>query len=247
MSLIDLEKERKWTRFPLSEVRKENELPKLGDFFTVRRGIATGDNKFFILSLDEINELNLPISQFRPILPSPKYLETTEIEADENDFPLIKEKLFVLDCKLSFDEVKQTYPTLYSYLNKGIDEGVPERYLCKNRKSWFAQKNRKESSFYCTYIGRSNKEGSSPFRFISNKSKAIVSNSYLILYPKPKLEEMIRANSSLYDPILYALNSITSKSMTDEGRVYGGGMQKLEPKELLKVAATELALITTAF
>lgn len=247
VSLVDLEKEKKWTRFPLSDVRVENKLSKLGDFFTVRRGIATGDNKFFILSFDEINELNLPISQFRPILPSPRYLETTQIEADENGFPLIKEKLFVLDCKLSFDEVKKYYPTLYSYLNKGIDEGVPERYLCKNRKSWFAQENRKESGFYCTYIGRSNKEGSSPFRFISNQSKAIVSNSYLILYPKPKLEKVIRSNSNLYDPILQALNSISSKSMTDEGRVYGGGMQKLEPKELLKVVATELDLITMGF
>ena len=244
ISSIDLKKEKKWTRFPLSEVRTESGLPKLGDFFTVRRGIATGDNKFFILSLDKINELSLPISQFRPILPSPKHLETTQIEADENGFPLIKEKLFVLDCKLSFDEVKQNHPTLYSYLNKGIDEGVPERYLCKNRKSWFAQENRKESSFYCTYIGRSNKEGGSPFRFISNKSEAVVSNSYLILYPKPNLEKAIRKNPSLYESVLYALNSITSKSMTDEGRVYGGGMQKLEPKELLNVIATELEAIT---
>ena len=247
VSLIDLQKEKKWTRFPLSDVRVENNLSKLGDFFTVRRGIATGDNKFFILSFDEINELKLPISQFRPILPSPRYLETTQIEADEDGFPLIKEKLFVLDCKLSLDEVKKEYPTLYSYLNKGIDEGVPERYLCKNRKSWFAQENREESGFYCTYIGRSNKEGSSPFRFISNQSKAIVSNSYLILYPKSKLEKAIRANPSLYDPILQALSSISSQSMTDEGRVYGGGMQKLEPKELLKVVATELDSIVMGF
>ena len=224
----------------MSEVRIENKLPKLGDFFTVRRGIATGDNKFFVLSLNEINELNLPISQFRPILPSPRYLETTQIESDENGFPIIEESLFVLDCKISFDEVMHTYPTLYSYLNKGIEEGVPERYLCKNRKSWFAQENRKESSFYCTYIGRSNKEGSKPFRFILNKSKAIVSNSYLILYPKPILEEIITKNSSVRESILIALSSITSKSMTDEGRVYGGGMQKLEPKELLNVPATEI-------
>lgn len=243
VNLVDLVKEKKWTRFPLSEVRIENELPKLGDFFSVKRGIATGDNKFFIISIDEINRLNLPISQFRPILPSPRYLETTQIEADENGFPLIKEKLFVLDCKLSSDEVKSNYPTLYSYLNKGIAEGVPDRYLCKKRKSWFAQENRKESCFYCTYIGRSNKEGSSPFRFISNKSKAIVSNSYLVLYPKPELEKIIRANPNSYDSILHALNSITSKSMTDEGRVYGGGMQKLEPKELLNVPATELESI----
>lgn len=51
----------------------------------------------------------------------------------------------------------------------------------------------------------------------------------------------------MYEPILQALNSISSKSMTDEGRVYGGGMQKLEPKELLKVVATELDSIAMGF
>ena len=40
--------------------------------------------------------------------------------------------------------------------------------------------------------------------------------------------------------IIKALNQITVKNMIEEGRVYGGGMHKLEPKELSKLSAKDL-------
>ncbi len=241
VSLPALVKEKKWTRFPLSEEREEINVPKLSDFFSVKRGIATGDNKFFVLTRKQIEDRDLPIKQFRPILPSPRYLDTTEVKADKNGYPDIENQLFVLDCKLPFDEVKQAYSKLYSYLEEGVRSGVSERYLCKNRKIWYSQENRPESRFYCTYIGRSDKEGKKPFRFILNRSKAIVTNSYLILYPNPQLEKEIEQNPELSEQLLNALNQITGKAMLDEGRVYGGGMHKIEPKELANVPATEIS------
>lgn len=240
VSVSVLGKENKWTRFPLSEEREENNAPRLNDFFDVKRGIATGENKFFVLTREQIENRKLPIEQFRPILPSPRYLNSTEITSDENGYPKIENQLFVLDCKLPFDEVKCNYPELYQYLEEGIQAGVSERYLCKKRKIWYSQERRSESRFYCTYIGRSDKEGKKPFRFILNRSKAIVSNSYLILYPKPFLEKEIEENPELNDQLLQALNQITGKAMTDEGRVYGGGMYKMEPKELANVPANEI-------
>lgn len=235
--------EKKWTRFPLSGERKINNNPKLSDFFAVKRGIATGDNKFFILSREKIDSRKLPIGQFRPILPSPRYLNTTEVKADKNGFPDIENQLFVLDCKLSLDEIRRSYPELYVYLQEGIQAGVSERYLCKNRKIWYSQENRLESSFYCTYIGRSDKEGKKPFRFVLNRSKAIVANSYLILYPNPYLKKEMDQNQELNEQLLEALNHITGKAMLDEGRVYGGGMHKMEPKELANVPAIEISRI----
>ncbi len=233
-------KEKKWSRFPLSDEREGNDSPRLSDFFIVKRGIATGDNKFFILTSEQVEKRKLPIEQFRPILPSPRYLNVTEVKSDKNGLPDINNQLFVLDCKLPLDEVKQLYPALYAYLAEGIQTGVSERYLCKNRKVWYAQENRQESHFYCTYIGRSDKEGRKPFRFLLNHSKAIVSNSYLILYPKPHLAKEIEQHPKLNEHLLAALNQITDKAMLEEGRVYGGGMHKMEPKELANVLAAEI-------
>ena len=67
----DLITERKWTRFPEKEIRyKESTEITLGDFFEIKRGLATGDNSFFIMSRKKIIELGLDMSFFKPILVS---------------------------------------------------------------------------------------------------------------------------------------------------------------------------------
>ena len=239
-----LENEPKWTRFPLLKNRNNNILaPKIKDFFLIKRGIATGNNSFFILSKNDIKKRNLPISQFCPILPSPRYLEEKEIEDDIDGNPKIKQQLFVLDSKLPISEIETSYPSLFKYLKEGIEQGVADRYLCKKRKIWYSQENREHSNFYCTYIGRTNGKNKKPFKFILNNSKAIVSNSYLILYPKQSIKEKIDKNPLLKKELIDALNHITEQAMLDEARVYGGGMYKLEPKELSNVTALKLAHI----
>ncbi|WP_323919046.1 Eco57I restriction-modification methylase domain-containing protein [Aeromonas caviae] len=238
-----LRAEKKWSRFPLSDIRNKDDSPRLCDFFTVKRGIATGDNKFFVLTKDEIENMGLPLSQFRPILPSPRYLNVSEIDSDIDGTPDLEQKLFVLDSKLPIDKIKTLYPSLYRYLSIGIDSGVPERYLCRKRKIWYSQEARPESHFYCTYIGRTDENGKKPFRFILNNSKAIVSNSYLILYPKDILQAAIEQDPTIRNKLIDALNNITDKDMLDEGRVYGGGMHKMEPKELSNVNALEIQKI----
>ncbi|MBR1553747.1 MAG: Eco57I restriction-modification methylase domain-containing protein, partial [Schwartzia sp.] len=50
----DLMKERKWTRFPEKGIRKDNTVGgTLGDFFFIKRGLATGDNNYFIKKLEK--------------------------------------------------------------------------------------------------------------------------------------------------------------------------------------------------
>ena len=66
----------KWTRFPVQGIQSSHDRPRLKDLFDVRRGIATGDNGFFILSPERVNELGLPWDQMTPILPSPRYLKS---------------------------------------------------------------------------------------------------------------------------------------------------------------------------
>ena len=232
--------EKKWTRFPESSVRSKNNSHKLGDFFKIKRGIATGNNKFFVLSIDEIEDRNLPLSQFKPILPSPRYLDETIIPSDSKGNPKIGKKLFVLDSQLPMNEIKKAHPTLYSYLQEGIGQGVTDGYICKHRNIWYAQEQRPASTFYCTYIGRSDNADKKPFRFILNDSKAIVANSYLVLYPREDIAEAIKNNTALKEKLFAALNKITGKSMLDEGRVYGGGLHKMEPRELSNVPANDI-------
>ena len=235
----DLVKERKWTRFPEKAIRDENNTEiSLGDFFEIKRGLATGDNSFFILSRERIDELGMDISFFKPVLPSPRYLKTDFIDTDSNGIPKIEPQIFLLDCKLSEQELKDNYPTTWEYLQSGLEK-TSKKYLCKSRKIWYFQEQREATFFLCSYMGRG-KGSSSPIRFILNLSEAIVTNSYLMLYPKEKLRNAISNNPDLVYKIWGILKGINRSQIEEEGRVYGGGLKKIEPRELAKVPCNDL-------
>jgi hypothetical protein len=233
--------EPKWTRFPTAGPRMKSTLPIIGDFFTIKRGLATGDNRFFILTPEEIEERQLPREVFRPILPSPRYLPTDEIEADEDGNPLLSQRLFLLDCRLPEEEVKSRYPRLWRYFEEGADGEVSKRYLCQHRTPWYSQENRPSAPFVCTYLGRNRTARARPFRFILNRSVATIANVYLALYPKPHVATAMAETPDRDREIWAALNAITPEKLLGEGRVYGGGLHKLEPKELANVPAPEIA------
>lgn len=243
----NLLQEAKWTRFPNSDIRINGANPTLSDFFQIKRGIATGDNSFFILDGEEIASRNLPMEVFLPILPSPRYLPGYEISSDKNGLPLLDRQLFLLDIRLSEDEIGQSFPMLVSYLQYGKSLGVHERYICRHRTPWYSQENRPPAPIVCTYMGRGDTKSGRPFRFILNKSKATVSNVYLAMYPTPLLKRAIDSDSKLIHQIWEVLNQIAPERLLGEGRVYGGGLHKLEPKELSNVEATAIAKLIPGF
>ena len=69
----------KWTRYPMKESHARLRQPVLADFFTIKRGLVTGGNSYFILSGEEIGRRGLPAEMFQPILPGPRHLPTNEV------------------------------------------------------------------------------------------------------------------------------------------------------------------------
>lgn len=241
----------KWTQFPfatMAATRQSEHLQlRLSDLFSVKRGLVTGANDFFILSPEQIAEHQLPQEFLTPILPGSRFLSDDEIRADQDGTPILEQKRFLLDCKLPEDEARK-YPLLWKYLQMGIEQGIDKGYICSHRSPWYSQEERPPSRFLCTYMGRLGAERTSPFRFILNHSRATVANVYLILYPKPALERVINDDIQLTCRVWKALNSIATESLMREGRVYGGGLYKLEPNELGSIPADEvLAVLPEAF
>lgn len=234
-----LHTEAKWTRFPLADVRAINQGLRLEDFFKIQRGLATGDNQFFIMTPEQVAERNLPREFFKPILPGPRYLTADVIEAEADGTPKIDRQLFLLDCKLHEAEVQARYPSLWAYLENGVPD-VSERYLCRYRSPWYSQENRAPAPFMCTYMGRDVK-GCRPIRFILNRSRAIAANVYLLLYPKPALAYALQADPGIAVKVWNFLNQIDLEALLGEGRVYGGGLYKMEPRELANVPADSIA------
>lgn len=241
VSASDLEHTDKWTRFPRQDVELQHDGYRLGDLFAVKRGLATGNNGFFILDEVKVHTLKLPSQFLKPILPSTRHIKDDEINADRDGVPLLEKRLFLLDCGLPEDEVKRDYPALWAYLQTGVEHVAP-RYLCRTRRHWYAQERRPAAPIVCTYIGRSDHDGR-PFRFLLNNSKATATNVYLCLYPQPPLANRLRHHPEALRPLWQALNAIGKETLLGNGRVYGGGMHKLEPKELANVPADEPAAI----
>ena len=240
-----LRRDPKWTRYPVKETFVESDAPVLGDYFRIKRGLATGNNSYFILSAEEIERRDLPYEAFRPILPSPRYVPGEEIAADAQGNPVLDRRLFLLDCRLEEGVIRKTYPTLWAYLEEGKTRGIAARYLCQHRKPWYAQEDRPPAPFVCTYLGRSNKKSGRPFRFILNQSRATAANVYLMLYPRESLARALEDTPGLKRRVWEFLNEIGPQAMLGEGRVYGGGLHKLEPKELGNVPAGAISQLLT--
>ena len=181
--------------------------PVLGDWFSVRRGVATGANQFFVLTRARADELGLPSDALKPVLPSPRELEDDVIEGDG--------ELFLLDWS------GPASGALREYLEQGEAAGLPDRYLLSRRKPWYRQERRDPAPFVIAYMGRK-----SPLRVFWNKAGRLATNRWLLLYPKEGIGT---------EAAWRALRSLDPADALTFGRQYGGGLNKLEPSELLRL------------
>jgi adenine-specific DNA-methyltransferase len=237
--MADLRAARKWTNYPREDAPAGDLIAArttLDDLFTIRRGLVTGSNGFFIMSRDEALRRGLPPRFLRPILPSPRYVKEPIIEADEEGHPAVDRSLVLLDCDRPEDEVRRDHPALWAYFQEGVARGLHEGYLTSRRSPWYTQERRDTPPFVCTYMGR-HRNGRPPFRIFWNRSRAVAANVYLLLYPRGALLRALEARPALDRVVFGLLRDIRPAHFIDEGRVYGGGLHKMEPKELAALPA----------
>jgi hypothetical protein len=230
-----LRKHGKWSAFGRDAQRPRREhndsAPTLASLFSVKRGIATGANAFFLLARSEAERLDIREEFFKPVLPSPRDLHESVIYADRWGRPRVENPRVVIDTDLPTDQLRNACPGLWRYLKQGEEQGIPDLYLAARRSPWYRQEQRPPAPFLCTYMGRGGRNRA-PFRFFWNQSRATATNVYLLLYPIGPLKTALETNPSLHEKVFELLRGIESRALLDEGRVYGGGLHKLEPGEL---------------
>lgn len=215
-----LARQPKWTRFPHETRTPAKEGTPLGELFHVTRGIVTGCNEFFVV--DAVQAARLPQACLTPVLPPPRHLPVDLVPARADGSPDLPNPRWLVTGR---PEVVTQHPELERYLQSGVPD-VSTGYLCSRRSPWYAQEVRAPAPLLCTYMGRG--KSGRPFRFVLNQSNAVATNVYLLLYPKPTLR---------VDPrrIWHYLNHLDPSVLIREGRVYGGGLYKIEPSELARV------------
>jgi adenine-specific DNA-methyltransferase len=196
-------------------------LPRrVGDYFTCRRGIATGANDFFCLSRADLGQHQLSESHVVPCI-------TKAMDADGLVFS--REKL--RDLAASHRRCFLLSPTqeghageagrnLMRYLRRGEQQGIPTRHLPSHRPTWYLPENRGVASIWVAVFSRGT------VKYILNTSGAKNLTCFHGLYPQPGRESMAPLLT------LFLNSSSGRKAFGRVQRFYGDGLNKLEPKDV---------------
>ncbi|QKF07064.1 N-6 DNA methylase [Berryella wangjianweii] len=221
VTVEELTKIEKWQHYFNHQASETNAT--IGDYFKVKRGLSTGAESFYTREREEWHKLGIDDEWLIPVLPAPRYMRDNIVATDENGWPKDYGRALLSIPNTCNEE--DLPASLMDYLDS-CPSKVRNGYTATHRKKWYSVEQREPAPIVCTYMSRSNDQ---PFRFVRNKTRAVVTTAYLGLYPKHNLSD------EQIDRICSSLNSISADTLISSGREYGGGLRKLEPKELLSV------------
>lgn len=199
----------------------------LGELASCSRGIATGANAYFHISERTRESFELPKSALSPCIGRAKDvvgLNFTERDWAELD---VQAPRWLLD-------VEAGSPGIQRYLDLGMDQEIHKRYLCSARKLWFVQEKRAAADLWVGVFGR---EG---IKAILNSARVKNLTTFHGIYLRR--EEFSEAALKLIPVALSAvLNSTKVQKLSLENqRSYGGGLQKVEPKDVTEFLVPDL-------
>ncbi len=206
---------RAWAR-----ARRHSGVRSIAALANVVNGYVTGANEFFHQTRREADEAGYPATWHYPTARSSRSLkglyftsaDVTDLESQGTAHHLLVPQHDLFD---------PGGDALARFLEKGELAGVPRRYKCRQREPWWKVPGLHRADLLVGYMA-----GEFP-RAAVNRAKAYYTNSLHGL----QLREGV-------SPELLALSfysSLTLLSLEIEGRSYGGGILKLEPRELDRV------------
>ncbi len=218
----ELDPKAKWDAlFNLSHKKTSRRLVRLGDIAQTMRGIATGANHFFTLNEEEAR--HLPPQYLKPCLT--KSLAAPFFDFTLEDFDALRQrgkKVYLLDC----DGVPP--PALADYFKAGEREGLHRRYLTSKRTPWYAMEKRIVAPILVTVFGRGG------LRFVLNRARVWNLTAFHCLYPRFDDERLHKALMA------YLVSRRCAELLDREKRVYGDGLIKVEPRDILALPVLDV-------
>ena len=206
--------------WPRPQPPSDNGLPtvELGELARVRRGVATGANKFFFLTDHQRDQI--PTSATIPGLVRLGYVEGDTLDRTAHDRIGARGErrwlLWLLDENLLLDD------SIRALIGEGEREGLNLRYLTSRRNPWYLVEDVPAPDIFVGSMGRNK------LRSVQNLIRAVPSNSMYGIYLKDK--------PCLARPLTNWLNSSDGQSsLRSVARTYAGGLYKIEPSNLLGI------------
>ncbi len=213
----DLDPKLKWRNY-IKHSEDHSFLAPFTKYACVKRGIATGDNNFFILNKEQLHALNIGEKYVVPCI-------TKASQAQDNiftmkDFETLKTQgkkvyLLYLNRKELDDSVK-------IYLKHGKDTDVHKKYLTSHRTPWYATEEKPPAPIWVTVFSRKT------MRFIKNEANVYNLTCFHGVYSTAlglKFKNVLMA---------YLTSDVCQRILQKEKREYGNGLEKFEPNDINK-------------
>ena len=212
-----LNSKEKWLQyFKLSFKEANNNLIKLKDLGQVKRGIATGNNSYFILNKQKIIDLKLSNGVCLPCIT--KSADIKSLILDKKEFKKLNDenkKVYIFNGKEAINKND------YAYITKGEVAGYNETYLTSHRKPWYALEDKKSAPIL--------------FSVFCRKKLKVIRNELMIknlttFHGFYFNNEVSQNFINIF--FCYLLTPVAQRLLFNNKREYGDGLDKFEPNDL---------------
>lgn len=217
---IEMRNTKNYLRGGLTRPYLSNHQYVLGDFASVKRGVVTGNNDFFLMSYAESLDRNIPMEYLQYIIANTKDAPGIVLGHDDvyfDDAPYLKKNLMLNLDGRSISE----YPDgVRDYILDGEKRGIHLGSVLSKRNPWYKAERRIPPTFLFTYLGSRRK------RFVLNLTHAVPLTTFLCVYP-------LNLDHHHVQRLHLALNhEDVTRNLTLVGKTYGNGSIKVEPRAL---------------
>jgi len=235
--ICDISPANKWLSYFIpDELNSESDLGnnpnmvKLSTIGKVMRGIATGDNPFFTLTREKIEQLNISKDCIVPCIC--KSADVNTIIFTKNDFESLvskNKKMYI------FDGEKASSSADFEYIKFGENSGSSSRYLTSHRTPWFQIENKKIAPIL---IGVFNRDY---LKVVKNE--AMVAN--LTTFHGLHLRSNYDDDTCVTVIFCYLFSDVSKPALFCNKREYGDNLDKFEPNDLNNAYILDPHVIST--
>ena len=230
LAIGEIDFKEKWLNYFNSEKRAYvcNNLVCLSSIVKVKRGIATGNNDFFVLSEEKIKAHNLSRSACVPCVTKSQNLDCCILT--EEVFRRLAEKnkkMFL------FDGTKALSKGDFDYIAYGESRGCDKAYLTSHRKPWYSLEKKDSAPILISVFNRGK------LKIIRNEAKAKNLTAFHGLYFNGNVSED-------YINIFYCylITPAAREILKRHKREYGEGLDKFEPNDLNNAMVLDMKAVS---
>ncbi|MCX5632393.1 MAG: N-6 DNA methylase [Phycisphaerae bacterium] len=224
VSFENLNPEIKWRVYyqPQNSIKYKHLVP-FANYGKVVRGIATGANEYFTFNSSKAEKFNIDRKYLLPCISKAVNIKSSFFT--EKDFEKLQNRdkpVFLFNATSLIDT------SVEQYIQKGIDEGIHEKYLTSHRNPWYLLENRPPAPIWVSVFNRNG------LKFIRNEANIRNLTTfhciYLDMFSAPKTDLLFA----------YLLTDVSKEIFEDNRREYGNGLQKFEPNDINKAKMLDL-------